>query len=684
MAVLIDGAAYFRAVREALIKAQRRVFIVGWDLHSQTRLVGETGSAGDGYPETLADFLAELVRERPRLVVHLLEWDYSVLYANERELFPRLALGWNTPERVRFALDDAVPFGSSQHQKLIIVDDAVAFSGGLDVTIRRWDTSTHEADNPLRIDPAGKPYRPFHDVQAMVDGGAARALGGIARARWMCVTGERIQSVRSAADPWPDSVTPDFRAVDVGIARTQPRYDGQGEVREVEQLFLDSIDAAERSIYIENQFLTCAKVAERLAQRMRERPELETLIVAPQTHASWLEAHTMRNGRIRFMRVMQDAGVGARVRLVYPEVADGEQTTDTMIHSKVMVIDDAFLRIGSANLNNRSMGTDTECDLAIEATTADDRLRIAAVRHRLLGDHCGVGEVEAAAAVARTGSLLAAAEVLGSNGHCLRPVNDGEPDASEIAAYIESVADPEQPIGADALFETVGNGQRTKGPVIRVALAAAVVVALALAWYFTPLAHWAEPETVRAALAAFTQNPWAPILVVGIFLAAGFVAFPVTILITATAAAFGPWPGLAYAGIGVLVSAVSTYAVGARLGKEALRNVLGPRLNRVRRRIARRGVIAIATIRLVPVAPFTVVNLVAGASAIRPFDYVAGTALGMLPGLVVLSVLGHQIVRILTHPTPVAVALLLAAVAGWIAMSIGLQVLVSKLWSETP
>jgi phosphatidylserine/phosphatidylglycerophosphate/cardiolipin synthase-like enzyme/uncharacterized membrane protein YdjX (TVP38/TMEM64 family) len=685
MAVLIDAAAYFRAVREALLKAQRSVFIVGWDLHSQTRLVGESGTAGDGYPETLADFLSALVRERPRLVVHLLEWDYSVLYANERELFPQLALGWNTPDRVRFALDDAVPFGSSQHQKLVIVDDRLAFSGGLDVTIRRWDTPAHDADNPLRIDPAGKPYRPFHDVQAMVDGEAARALGGIARARWMCVAGERVQAVRSAADPWPDSVTPDFRAVDVGISRTQPRYDGQTEVREVEQLFLDSIETAERTIYIENQFLTCTRVAERLAQRMRQRPALETLIVAPQTHASWLEARTMRNGRIRFMRVLQEAGVGDRVRLVYPEVADEALTTDTMIHSKVMAIDDTFLRIGSANLNNRSMGTDTECDLAIEAASADDRLRIASVRHRLLGDHCGVGEQEAAAAVARTGSLLAAADELGRNGHRLRSVTDGEPDASEIAAYIESVADPEQPIGAEALFETVvGNGPRRKGPVIRVAFAAVAILTLALAWHYTPLAQWAEPETVRASLASFTQSAWAPILVVGTFIAAGFVAFPVTILIAATAAAFGPWPGLAYAGVGVLVSAVSTYAVGARLGKEALRNVLGPRLNRVRRRIARQGVIAVATIRLVPIAPFTVVNLVAGASAIRPFDYVAGTALGMLPGLVVLSMLGHQIVRIVTHPTPASLALLLAAVAAWIAVSIGLQILVSKLWSETP
>jgi phospholipase D1/2 len=685
VAVLIDGAAYFHAVREALLKAQRSVFIIGWDLHSQTRLVGETGSAADAYPETLADFLSALVRDRPKLTVHLLEWDYSVLYANERELFPQLTLGWNTPDRVRFALDDAVPFGSSQHQKLIIVDDAVAFSGGLDVTIRRWDTPAHEVDNPYRIDPAGRPYRPFHDVQAVVDGGAARALGGIARVRWMCVTGERIQAVRSVADPWPESVTPEFRAVDVGIARTQPRYDGQAEVREVEQLFLDSIAAAERSIYIENQFLTCTRVAERLAQRMRERPELETLIVAPQTHASWLEAATMRNGRIRFVRLLQDAGVGDRVRLVYPEVADGEQTTDTMVHSKVMVIDDVFLRIGSANLNNRSMGIDTECDLAIEAVSDDDRLRIAAVRHRLLGDHCGVGEQEVAAAVARSGSLLAAAHELGRNGHRLRPVNDGEPEASEVAAYIESVADPEQPIGADALLETVvGDGPRTKRPVIRVALAAAAIMALALAWHFTPLARFAEPETVRSSLAAFTQNPWAPMLVVGTFLAAGFVAFPVTILIAATAAAFGPWPGLAYAGVGVLVSAIATYAVGARLGKEALRNVLGPRLNRVRRKIARQGVIAIAAIRLVPIAPFTVVNLVAGASAIRPFDYVAGTALGMLPGLVVLSVLGHQIVQIMTHPTPVSVALLLAAVAAWIAVSIGLQILVSKLWSQAP
>jgi phospholipase D1/2 len=473
--------------------------------------------------------------------------------------------------------------------------------------------------------------------------------------------------------------------VDVGIARTQPRYDGQEEVREVERLFLDSIDAAERSIFIENQFLTCTKVAARLAQRMRQRPNLEALLIAPQHHQSWLEAHTMRNGRIRFRRVLEEAGVADRVRIVYPHVEGPEGSTDTMVHSKVMIIDDRFLRIGSANLNNRSMGTDTECDLAVEAKGEEERRAIVDIRDRLIADHCGVTAEVAAGAVVGTGSLIKAADQLTCNGHCLRPVEDGEPDPEELVQYVESVADPEAPIAADSFLEAVfGNGHRGRGPFVKVAAAVAFFAALVLAWRFTPLEQWTEPDTVRASLASLAENRWAPLLMIATFVAAGLVAFPVTILIAATAAAFGPWAGLLYAATGVLASAIVTYALGARLGKDALRSVLGPRLNRLRRRIARRGVIAVATIRLVPLAPFTVVNLVAGASAIRPVDYIAGTILGMLPGLIVLSILGHQVMRILSNPTWTEVGLLVAAVAAWIGASIGLQAAVTKLGSERP
>jgi phospholipase D1/2 len=133
-AVLIDGAAFFAAVRAAFLKATRSILIVGWDIDSRTRLVGDNGQPVDGYPSDFAAFLGELVRRRPALRIDLLLWDYSLLYAGERELLPRLSLDWTMPQNIRLCLDDTVPFGSSQHQKIIVVDDTLAFSGGLDLT----------------------------------------------------------------------------------------------------------------------------------------------------------------------------------------------------------------------------------------------------------------------------------------------------------------------------------------------------------------------------------------------------------------------------------------------------------------------------------------------------------------------------------------------------------------------
>lgn len=680
-AVLIDGADFFLAVREALRQARRNVFIVGWDIDSRTRLVGRDCQADDGMPVTFVEFLSALVRERPELTVHLLLWDYSVLYAIERELFPTLALHWSTPRQVRLCLDDTLPIGSSHHQKIIVIDDALAFSGGLDLTIRRWDTSDHALDNPDRVDPAGKPYRPFHDVQAMVDGSAAQALAALVRARWSRASCDFPTEIEPVGDPWPPSIPPAFRHIRVGIARTLPAHDGEPEVREVEALFGDAFASAERSIYIENQFLTCTKVSEQLAKALRRRPQLEALIVGPQHYDSWIESRTMRNGRIRVSRMLQAAGVGERVRLVYPDVRQDGEATSTMVHSKVSIVDDRLLRIGSANLNNRSMGTDTECDLIFEAADAEQRARIAEIRNRLIGEHCGVAADAIAASLRSTRSLLATAEQVSGRGHSLRPIDDGEPDPTELSAAIEEVADPARPLAAELVLDRKGSrlSRMQISTLLKIALAAVLVVALPLAWQYTPLAGLADPDVVSASLARVAESRWAPFAVVAIFVAAGLVAFPVLVLIAVTAATFGPLYGLIYAALGSLASALATYLIGARLGKELLRDMLGPRLDRIRRQIVNQGVISVAAIRVVPVAPFTLVNLVAGASQIRLQDYLAGTVLGMAPGWVVMSALGHQIFQIIMRPTATNVALLGAAIIGWIAVSVGIQVLVSKL-----
>src|SRR5438105_2046691 len=99
-AVLVD-ANYFGALRGALLKAQSTVFMLGWDLDSRTRLVGENGKADDGFPEGFAGFLTALAYQRPHLTFHLLMWDYSLLYATEREPLPAFALGWRLPQRIR-------------------------------------------------------------------------------------------------------------------------------------------------------------------------------------------------------------------------------------------------------------------------------------------------------------------------------------------------------------------------------------------------------------------------------------------------------------------------------------------------------------------------------------------------------------------------------------------------------
>lgn len=682
-AVLVDGANYFAALRAAMLKAERSIIIAGWDIHSQTPLVGPTGEADDGYPETFAGFLAALVEAKPALEVCLLLWDFSVLYAVDRDPFPGLKLGWQTPSRIRFCLDDCVPLGSSQHQKLVTIDDALAFTGGLDITIRRWDTSAHRLDEPKRVDPVGKAYRPFHDVQMMVDGEAAAALGALARGRWSCATCEDLPPVAPTGDCWPDHIRPDFTDVAVGIARTQPHYEEQQEVREIERLYLDCVDAAERTIYIENQFLTAPTVATRIAERLRAKPALEVLMVTPKVHDSWLESHSMQAGRIRFAQILQ-AAAADRVHFVYPEVAEGDRSTTTMVHAKVMIVDDTILRIGSSNLNNRSMGTDTECDLVVVAENDAQRERILDIRHRLLGDHCGATAEEVAAALeSEGGSLIKVARTLSRNGHALKPIEDVPVASAELVGLINGVADPERPLGAEEFVERMVGGpvsSRHVSTLVKFIVGGALVVALALLWQYVPLA---KPAAMKALFSSVAESHAAPLLVVGAFLIGGLVLFPVTVLIAATAAAFGPWLGFAYAATGALASALATYAIGAAVGKRTLRDLLGPRLNRIRQRAAKRGVITVAALRMVPIAPFTVINLVAGASSIPVFAYAAGTLIGMLPGLIMISAVGHQFARILTAPSAADFAWLAAAVAGWIALSIGVQALVSRYWSAS-
>jgi uncharacterized membrane protein YdjX (TVP38/TMEM64 family) len=298
----------------------------------------------------------------------------------------------------------------------------------------------------------------------------------------------------------------------------------------------------------------------------------------------------------------------------------------------------------------------------------------------MFGHFCGATEDEAAAALAQTGSLIATAESLSRHGHSLKPVEIDVSGPSPLST-LEEIADPERPVAPPEFLKMfVGERPRARriGRVAKVIGLGIAVLLLILTWRFTPLVELTDPAAVRQWFADFADAPAAPAIVLAIFVIGGLLVFPVTVLIAVTAATFGPWLGFAYAGVGALASAMVAYGVGALAGRQALEDVMGPRLNRVRRSILRRGVLAIAAVRMVPIAPFTLVNLAAGASKVPLSDYLIGTILGMLPGLIVISALGHQIINIIAEPTPLNVFLLVAAVLAWIGVSLATQAFITR------
>ena len=214
--------------------------------------------------------------------------------------------------------------------------------------------------------------------------------------------------------------------------------------------------------------------------------------------------------------------------------------------------------------------------------------------------------------------------------------------------------------------ESMPNEEPPRLLIRRVALVAAVVAllaGLAAAWRWTPLADWLQVDALVAAANAIAALPAAPALVIGAYVVGGLAMVPVTALVAATVLVFGPLLGPAYALAGATASAATTYALGRVLGRDLVRRLAGKRLNRLSRQLARRGLLAMAAVRLVPIAPFTVVNLVAGASHIRARDFVLGTLIGLTPGIVATAVFTDGLLAAIRDPGPGAFAVLAAIIA---------------------
>ena len=459
--VIVDAADYFDLMQQAMLKARQRVLLIGWDFDTRIHLTrGRRWWQKPwrrGYPARLGGFIPWLTGHSKGLEIRILKWGVGALKFLGRGTMALDLIRWFPHRRIDFKFDTAHPIGCSHHQKIAVIDDRLAVCGGIDLADRRWDTRAHRETDPRRRRPGGRPYGPWHDVTMMMEGPIAGALDDLGRHRWERAGGKPLAPLRPSEDSaWPDGLEAHFEDVEIGIARTRAAYRGEAAVHEVEKLFRAQIARARRFIYAENQYFASRAVAEAISARLVEPDPPEIVIVHPASADGWIESTAMDPARAQLVRAIREIDRHNRFHLYTPYTGE----TPIYVHAKLLIVDDEILRIGSANFNNRSLGLDGECDVFIDcARPGNDHAcaAIAALRHSLLAEHCGIDEDEVGPLLERAGSMAGMIAALGEGRtRHLRPFHPPELSDVEAALAERETFDPEDPA---EMFQIVPPGR---------------------------------------------------------------------------------------------------------------------------------------------------------------------------------------------------------------------------------
>lgn len=453
-AILIDADCYFAAARAAMKAAKRSIFLVGWDFNAQIALGHPR--VRDEAPGGVGAFLLWLAKRNPDLEIRLLLWNPGFLSSWAKLSNLPYLIRWKWHRQITARLDNKHPIGSSHHQKILVIDDSLAFCGGIDVTTDRWDTRAHLDEDTNRKRPNGSRYDPWHDASSYCTGAAARALGDLCRERWSFAGGESLRPVTQHREFPEVEGAIAFGAVDLAISRTSPEFGQRQRVIEIEKLYVDMIMSAKNTVYAESQYFASRAIAQAMARRLEEPDGPEFVLINPVKADNWLGSLAMDTARARLRESIRRHDKYDRLRIYHPVTAKG---TPIYVHSKLMIVDDRLMRVGSSNFNNRSMRLDNECDVAFEAVRPQLLTQqLIALRNDLLAEHLGVTPEDVRVTVEREGSSIRAIEALrlpaaDQSSHRHRTLIPYiTPEVSGLAEWLadNEILDPE---GPEAIFE---------------------------------------------------------------------------------------------------------------------------------------------------------------------------------------------------------------------------------------
>lgn len=396
LAILFDGNDYYQAFFDVAKQAKHSILISGWEVDARMGL----GRVGKGYPDNLRDYFNDLAKKRESLKIWILSWKPAFFLAFGRERFAKSRWNFKTLSRITYSNDKLPYLFSSFHEKMILIDNCCAFLGGMDLTKKRWDTSDHDPVSNLRIDGLGKTYQPVHDIQFVMTGEIIASLRELVERRIKSSSGLKEERL---SDIWPTTHSPQMRKTSLAISRTDPFEN----VYEIEKLYKDAIRSAEKLVFIENQYLTHQEIMDILSERLSDPNGPEVIIILPFSYQGTFERAIYVNGRNKIIKKLKVHDKFNRLGVYYPGIPNKNPLHFIKVHSKLMIVDDTFLTLGSANLNYRSMLVDSEINLSLESKEElESREFITQNVIHLLAEHLHIDSSELRKEYERTGKFI--------------------------------------------------------------------------------------------------------------------------------------------------------------------------------------------------------------------------------------------------------------------------------------
>jgi phospholipase D1/2 len=669
--LFIDSRSYYLDLAQEIESARSHVWIQGWDFDSRVVLNRDNDALrhfqiGRGFFGAIKAIEEE---ESRGIRFRLLVWNPPVLYLPDREIFQDIKIFADeilAKLDIRFVRDNMMPFGSSQHRKIVIIDDRVAFLGGADISSSRWDEPGHRwKSKEKRADLEGiqseGDYQ-NHETHLKVAGPAVREISEIFLKSWKKYQSSDEGMRKVILSPSRDVITKplrreviDLNPIEAQVIESEATYANKSGHNPKIQMICEMIHQAEREIYIENQYVTSDEVILALKAKLLQNSDVSIVIVTNCSSSSWLEKVTIYERMRSRLRFLKSFDIKKRLKILCPTRDQSpEERGWVKIHSKLMLVDRKKLFMGSSNLNNRSMGLDSELDVLMDLRE-EDGLKILC---GLISDH-SEQNVRDSELLGRSLLDFLETEGYGSLGE-YRP----QERSARIFSWIPLV-DPKCPGVLERFLHKVARQINLKSNFehgVRKALVLFIGVILAVLLFQNFSNIKAEVMTWDDPLQQMSYGT--RLLTATGMIAIGSTLFiPLNILIVATAFVFDAWTSIACCLTGALISAGLGYGIGFSFDRYFKVNIRWKKILKLRARLREAGWYGVALVRFFPVAPYALANIAIGTLRLNPKHYFLGTFVGVLPGIVAISFLQKTLLEAMRSPTLFAVGLFTATLS---------------------